>query len=61
MSEEINQGRRCFLGTVAMTIAAMQFGMIDSAEAQSSKGTVPAIKPRTNRFFGSLSRSMPDS
>jgi pimeloyl-ACP methyl ester carboxylesterase len=54
MSEEINQGRRRFFGTVAMTIAATQFGMIDSAETQSSKGNMPAIKPGTNRSFGSL-------
>ena len=31
MSGKIDPDRRCFLGTVAMTIAAAQFGMIDSA------------------------------
>ena len=36
MSEEINDDRRRFLGTAAMTIAAAQFGMIGSADAQSS-------------------------
>ena len=57
MSEEINHDRRCFFGTVVMTIAAAQFGMIGSADAQSSKAkpaTVPAIKPGTNRSFGPL-------
>ena len=40
-----------------MTIAAAQFGMFDSAEAQSKKATqadVPAIKPGTNTSFGPL-------
>jgi pimeloyl-ACP methyl ester carboxylesterase len=57
MSEEINHDRRRFFGTVAMTIAAAQFGMIGSAAAQSSKAnqpSVPAIKPGTNTSFGSL-------
>jgi hypothetical protein len=54
MSEEINQDRRRFFGSVAMTIAAAQFGMIVSAAAQSSKVTLPAIKPGTNRSFGAL-------
>jgi pimeloyl-ACP methyl ester carboxylesterase len=58
MSEEIKYNRRHFLGTVAMIIAAAQFGMIDSAAAaQSSKAnpaTVPPIRPGTNTSFGSL-------
>src|SRR5512137_2497798 len=54
MSEEINHDRRRFLGTVAMTFAAAQFGMIGSPEAQTSKASVPAIKPGTNTSFGSL-------
>jgi pimeloyl-ACP methyl ester carboxylesterase len=57
MSEEINQNRRRFLGAAAMTIAAAQFGMPGSADAQSSKTTpaeVPRIKPGTNTSFGSL-------
>jgi pimeloyl-ACP methyl ester carboxylesterase len=57
MAEEINHDRRRFLGTVAMTLAAAQFGMIDSAAAAQSsnaKRTVPAIKPGTNTSFGSL-------
>src|SRR5436309_8753878 len=57
MSEEINHDRHCFFGTVAMTIAAAQFGMIGSAVAQSGKAnpaSVPTIKPGTNKSFGSL-------
>jgi len=57
MSEEINNNRRRFLGTAAMTIAAAQFGMLGSADAQSSKvnpADVPAIKPGTNTSFGPL-------
>jgi pimeloyl-ACP methyl ester carboxylesterase len=57
MAEEINRARRRFLGSVAMMLAAVQFGMTDSAVAQSGKTkprTVPAIKPGTNKSFGSL-------
>ena len=57
MAEEINRDRRRFLGSVAMMLAAVQFGMTDSAVAQSGKTkprTVPAIKPGTNTSFGSL-------
>ena len=57
MAEEINRDRRRFLGSVAMMLAAVQFGMTDSAVAQSGKTkprTVPAIKPGTNTLFGSL-------
>ena len=54
MSEDINHDRRRFLGTVAMTFAATQFGMIGSPEAQTSKASLPAIKPGTNTSFGPL-------
>src|SRR5438093_8389476 len=57
MSEEINYDRRRFLRTAAMTIAAAQLGMIDSADAQSGKAnpaSVPTIKPGTNTSFASL-------
>jgi pimeloyl-ACP methyl ester carboxylesterase len=57
MSEEINHGRRRFCGTAAMTVAAAQFGMFGSAEAQSSRvnpADVPPIKPGTNTSFGPL-------
>src|SRR6202162_487663 len=57
MSEEIKHNRRRFLGTAAMSLAAAQFGMFRSAEAQSRKAEpadVPPIKPGTNTSFGSL-------
>jgi pimeloyl-ACP methyl ester carboxylesterase len=57
MSDKINDRRRGFLGTAAMALAAAQFGMIGSAEAQSSTtklAAVPPIKPGTNTSFGPL-------
>jgi pimeloyl-ACP methyl ester carboxylesterase len=53
MSEHINHDRRNFFGTAAMTIAAAQFGMVGSAQAQSAKDAA-AIKPGTNTSFGPL-------
>jgi pimeloyl-ACP methyl ester carboxylesterase len=53
MSELINHDRRRFFGTAAMSIAAAQFGMIGSVEAQSAKDAA-AIKPGTNTSFGPL-------
>src|SRR5579859_555798 len=57
MSEEINHQRRRFFGTAAMTVAAVQFGMIGAANAQSSmakSAALPAVKPGTNTSFGPL-------
>jgi hypothetical protein len=56
ISEEINHDRRRFFGTAAMTIAAAEFGMIGSLEAQSNAkpANVPQIKPGTNASFGPL-------
>jgi pimeloyl-ACP methyl ester carboxylesterase len=57
MSQETNCNRRQFLGTAAMTMAAAQFCMIASADAQSSKinpKDVPPIKLGTNTSFTSL-------
>jgi pimeloyl-ACP methyl ester carboxylesterase len=55
MSEGINNDRRRFLGTAAMTIAAAQLSMVGSANAQSSQANPPpTIKPGTNTSFGSL-------
>src|SRR5882757_9700324 len=57
MSEETKHNRRRFLGTAAMSLAAAQFGMFRSAEAQARKAEpldVPAIKPGTNTSFGAL-------
>jgi len=50
--EEINRHRRRFMGSTAVTIAAAQFGMIASADAQSSK--INPIKPGTNTSFSAL-------
>ena len=50
--EGINHHRRRFIGSTAMTIVAGQFGMIGSADAQSSK--INPIKPGTNTSFSSL-------
>jgi pimeloyl-ACP methyl ester carboxylesterase len=53
MSDHINHDRRRFFGAAAMTIAASQFGMIGSVNAQSAKDAA-AIKPGTNTSFGPL-------
>jgi pimeloyl-ACP methyl ester carboxylesterase len=53
MSEHTNHDRRRFLGAAAMTIAAAQFGMTGSSQAQSAKDAA-AIKPGTNTSFGPL-------
>jgi pimeloyl-ACP methyl ester carboxylesterase len=50
MSEDIDQDRRSFLGTAAMTVAAAQLGMTGSAAARSSK----TIKPGAHTSFGPL-------
>src|SRR4030081_49922 len=50
--EGINRHRRRFIGSTAMTIAAAQFGVIASADAQSSK--INPIKPGTNTSFRAL-------
>jgi pimeloyl-ACP methyl ester carboxylesterase len=57
MSQEIDLHRRRFFGTAAATIAAGQLGLIASANAQPGKPKsthVPAIKPGTNKSFGTL-------
>ncbi|MEH2362154.1 alpha/beta fold hydrolase [Nostoc sp.] len=57
MSEKINYQRRRFLGTVALSLATTQLGILGSAIAQSSK-TKPAVlvmtKPGRNTSFDSL-------
>jgi alpha/beta hydrolase family protein len=55
MNDEIS--RRRFLGLAAMSVAAAKFGIIDSADAQSSNTAPtdkPPIKPGANTSFGSL-------
>ena len=56
ISDEINQDRRRFFGTAAMTVAAAQLGMIGSADAQPDKilAQMAAIKPGTNASFAAL-------
>ena len=44
-SEQINQHRRRFFGTAAMTLAAAQFALSGSADAQAGKAK-PAELPR---------------
>jgi pimeloyl-ACP methyl ester carboxylesterase len=59
LAEAIDHQRRRFFGTAAMTLAAAQFGMIGSAQAQSSPAKpadLPAIKPGTNTSFSSLNQ-----
>ena len=56
-SEQINQRRRGFLGTAAVTVAAAQFLLSGSAAAQPSKAKLAgmrAVKPGTNTSFASL-------
>jgi pimeloyl-ACP methyl ester carboxylesterase len=50
MSEAIDQHRRRFLGTAAMTLAAAQFAMIRSTEAAN----LPPVRPGTHTSFASL-------
>ena len=54
MSGEIDHDRRRFFCAAAMTFAAAQLGMIQSAEAQSGKAAAAASKPRTNASFAPL-------
>jgi pimeloyl-ACP methyl ester carboxylesterase len=57
MSEEIKHNRRRFLGAAAMSIAAAQFGMFQTAEGQTRKveqAKLPPITPGTNTSFGPL-------
>lgn len=57
MSEEVDDNRRRFLGTVATIIAAARLGVTSSVQAQSSRttqSTPPAIKQKTNTSFDSL-------
>jgi pimeloyl-ACP methyl ester carboxylesterase len=54
ISEGIDHQRRRLLAAAALTAAAAQLGLTDSADAQSSKGQLPAIKPGTNTSFAPL-------
>jgi len=55
--EKIDYRRRRLFEAAAVTIAATQLGIVDSANAQSSKteqAQIPPIKPGTNTSFASL-------
>jgi pimeloyl-ACP methyl ester carboxylesterase len=56
MSQPIDHDRRRFFGIAAGTIAAAQFGLIGSTNAQGArpKPALPAMKPGTNTSFGPL-------
>jgi hypothetical protein len=59
-SERINGDRRRFFGTAAMTIAAAQFALNGSVQAQSGKAKppdLPKIKPGTHTSFASLKQT----
>src|SRR3954467_6193226 len=58
IAEEIDSRRRYFVGAAAV-MAATQFGIVGSANAQSSKtgqAPLPSIKPGTNTSFAALKR-----
>jgi pimeloyl-ACP methyl ester carboxylesterase len=52
--DDINQDRRRFFGTAAVTAAAAHFGMLATADAQPARTTPPPIKPGTNTSFAPL-------
>ncbi|HTB04678.1 MAG TPA: alpha/beta hydrolase [Bradyrhizobium sp.] len=57
LSEEIDLRRRRFFGTAAITLAAAQFALSGSAEAQPGKAKpadLPRTKPGTHTSFGPL-------
>jgi pimeloyl-ACP methyl ester carboxylesterase len=57
ISEEINDDRRGFFGTAAMTLAAAQLVISGRAEAepgQKKPAEIPKIKPGTHTSFGPL-------
>lgn len=60
MNEDILLDRRCFLGTGAMTIAAVQFGALGAADAQSGSvdsntiTTILAPQPEVHTSFAPL-------
>jgi pimeloyl-ACP methyl ester carboxylesterase len=56
-SKDIDQDRRSFLSSAAITMAAPQLGTIGSASAQSGMkkpAALPEIKPGTHTSFGTL-------
>jgi pimeloyl-ACP methyl ester carboxylesterase len=54
MSEPVDHGRRRFLGTAALTMAAAELGLIGSAAARSSTARPSDGAPRGLETFGSF-------
>ena len=54
ISGDFDLHRRGFFGTAALTIAAAQFGMTGSANAETKPAQLPKIKPGTNTSLGPL-------
>src|SRR3979490_411668 len=52
--DAMNQDRRRFLGTAAMTIAAAQFALSGSADAQPAADGKPSRRLQTRTSFGAL-------
>ena len=52
--DDINRDRRRFLGNAAATAAVTHLGMLATADAQSARTAIPAIKPGTNTSFAPL-------
>jgi pimeloyl-ACP methyl ester carboxylesterase len=57
MSREVNYGRRRFLGTAALMMAAARLGLSGAATAQpraTTPAAVPAVKPGAHTSFSAL-------
>jgi pimeloyl-ACP methyl ester carboxylesterase len=52
--ENIDQDRRRFFGTAALTFAVAELGGIGVAQAATTPAQTPAIKPRADASFGPL-------
>ena len=53
-SEHIDVHRRRLFGTAALTLAAAQFGVIGSTDAETRPAQLRAVKLGTNTSFGPL-------
>jgi pimeloyl-ACP methyl ester carboxylesterase len=54
--KEINERRRRFCGSMAMTVAAAELGIGSFAQAQPSRTILPTVKTGTNTSFTSLTQ-----
>lgn len=64
MPERIDRDRRCFLGTAAMSVAAVHLGMIDSGGARADApepGAAAAAKAGGHTSFGALKQTVAGS